>query len=91
MVRDFDGCRQRGSVWGLYLAFIDTGSGMVGRAQYSPDIFEAATIAQMLEDLRQLMESVVDDLGQRISTLPLRLDGVVSAAKLTYNYQDTQT
>lgn len=61
-----------GAVWDLYLAFIDSASGMVGRAQYNPDIFEAATITQMLEDLRKLMESVADDLGQRISTLPPR-------------------
>lgn len=69
-----------GSVWDLYLAFIDTVSGMVGRAQYNPDIFEAATIGQMLEDLRKLMESVADDVGQRISTLPPQLRSVVGTA-----------
>ena len=58
-----------GSVWDLYLAFIDTASGMVGRAQYNPDIFKAATIAQMLEDLKNLMGSVADEVEQHISTL----------------------
>jgi hypothetical protein len=61
-----------GAVWDLYLAFIDTATGMIGRAQYNPDILEPATITQMLADLRKLMESVADDLGQRISTLPPR-------------------
>jgi hypothetical protein len=58
-----------GSVWGLYLAFIDTANGLAGRAQYNPDIFEAATISQTLGDLQALMTSVADDPGRYISTL----------------------
>jgi Condensation domain len=69
-----------GSVWALYLAFIDTVSGMVGRAQYNPDIFSAAAIARVLKDLRRLMESVANDLGQRISALPPPLSGVAGLA-----------
>lgn len=69
-----------GSVWDLYLAFIDTARGLVGRAQYNPDIFEAATIAQMLQDLRKLMESVADDLEQRISALPPQLSSMAGTA-----------
>lgn len=58
-----------GSVWGLYIAFIDTGRGLAGRAQYNPDMVDAATIAQTLEELQQVMTSFADDPGRRVSTL----------------------
>jgi hypothetical protein len=68
------------SVWDLYLAFIDTVGGMIGRAQYNPDRFEAAAIAAMLQDLQELMKSAADNFGQPISTLPPQLSDVVGFA-----------
>ena len=62
-----------GTIWDLYLAFIETKEGVIGRAQYSTDLFEDATITQTLEELQIVMESVARDPRQCISTLPSQL------------------
>jgi hypothetical protein len=41
-----------GTVWDLYLAFIEGEQGLEGRAQYNPDIFEEAIVTAVLEDLQ---------------------------------------
>ena len=43
------------------------------RLNYDPDLFEAATVACMLGDLRTLLESVVADPEQHLSELPLSI------------------
>jgi hypothetical protein len=45
-----------GASWDLYVAFIDGPNGLMGRAQYNPDLFETETIARFQEDLRVLLE-----------------------------------
>ena len=62
-----------GTIWDLYLAFIETKDGLIGRAQYNTDLFEGATITHTLEELQVVMESVAGDPRQRISTLPSQL------------------
>jgi non-ribosomal peptide synthetase component F len=62
-----------GTIWDLYLAFIETKDGVIGRAQYNTDLFEEATITQTLEELQIVMESVAGDPKQCISTLPSQL------------------
>lgn len=62
-----------GTIWDLYLAFIDTKNGVLGRAQYNTDLFEGATISRALEELQVVMESVVRDPKRCISTLPSQL------------------
>jgi hypothetical protein len=47
----------------------DRADGMIGRAQYNPDLFTTAVINQTLKDLRLLLEKVVADPAQRISSL----------------------
>jgi non-ribosomal peptide synthetase component F len=47
-----------GTMWDLYLAFIDHPDGVIGRAQYNSDIFPKETIAQMLADLQALFEKL---------------------------------
>jgi surfactin family lipopeptide synthetase A len=39
-----------GTVWDLYLAFIDGAQGLTGRAQYNPDALEDTTISSLLDD-----------------------------------------
>ena len=56
------------SVWDMYLAFIETADGMIGRVQYDPDLFAPATITQMLQDLHRLMEVLTVDPGRPISS-----------------------
>ncbi len=59
-----------GAVCDLYLAFIDGTDGMLGRVQYNPDLFESATITDMLSQLRSVMNAVTANPGLRISELP---------------------
>jgi hypothetical protein len=58
-----------GARWDLYLELNDRSGGMIGRAQYNPDLFTTATITQTLEDLRLLLERAVADPAQRVSAL----------------------
>jgi hypothetical protein len=45
-----------GGRWDLYLEMNDRAEGMIGRAQYNPDLFSVATIVKTLEDLQCLLE-----------------------------------
>ncbi len=58
-----------GARWDLYLELNDRASGMIGRAQYNPDLFTNAVVTQTLEDFRVLLEKVVADPAQRVSNL----------------------
>ena len=58
-----------GARWDLYIEMNDRAGGMIGRAQYNPDLFTTAVINQTLKDLRLLLEKVVADPAQRISSL----------------------
>lgn len=60
-----------GRVQQLRLFMREEGKGLMARLKYDPDLFEAATAARMLEDLRALLESVVADPEQHLSELPL--------------------
>jgi len=46
-----------GSPWELYLAFIDRPDGIMGRIQFDPELFDSATIEQLLQDLSRLFEA----------------------------------
>jgi hypothetical protein len=59
----------RGTLWDLYLAFIETPEGLVGRAQYDADLFDDALITRTLNDLQTVMESLTGDAKQLVSTL----------------------
>ena len=53
-----------GSPWDFYLAFIETPEGLIGRAQFNPDVFDSKTIERALQDLQDVLgnaspESVV--------------------------------
>jgi hypothetical protein len=58
-----------GARWDLYLELNDRAGGMIGRAQYNPDLFTTAAIIQTLEDLRLLLEKIVADPAQRVDAL----------------------
>ena len=47
-----------GSPWPLYLAFIDRPEGIIGRAQFNPDLFEIGTIKRLLHDLQLFFETI---------------------------------
>lgn len=58
-----------GARWDLYLEMNDRMGGMIGRAQYNPDLFASRTITQTLEDFRILLEKIVATPSQRIGEL----------------------
>jgi non-ribosomal peptide synthetase component F len=62
-----------GSIWELYLAFIQRGAGLIGRAQYNPDVFDTSTVAKILTDLETLLQGATANPAQRISTLLSRM------------------
>jgi hypothetical protein len=60
-----------GATWDLYLAFIEQSMGIIGRAQYNPDLFEAKTITTMVEDLQALLATAVANPRKRLSKLAI--------------------
>ncbi len=46
-----------GSPWDFYLAFIDRPEGLIGRAQFNPDLFDTTTIGCALQDLQDVLGS----------------------------------
>ena len=46
-----------GSPWDFYLAFIDTPEGLIGRAQFNPDLFDSKTVGCVLQDLQDVLEN----------------------------------
>lgn len=55
----------------LTLCIFDSPSGLDGVIEYSTDLFEATTIANLGARLTMLLDAVVADPGQRISRLPI--------------------
>ncbi|HVT94310.1 MAG TPA: alpha/beta fold hydrolase [Bryobacteraceae bacterium] len=55
----------------LHLATLERRGSVVARLEYNADIFEAATIRQMLGHFRVIVKSVVEDAGTSLSALPL--------------------
>lgn len=47
-----------GARWDLYIEMSDRAEGLLGRAQYNPDLFDSEAIAQTVEDFRILLETV---------------------------------
>jgi hypothetical protein len=62
-----------GTPWDLYLAFIETRHGLVGRAQYNTDLFSEAEILRTLEGLQAVMDFVIGNPGNTVSALPSQL------------------
>jgi hypothetical protein len=62
-----------GSIWELYLAFIQRDAGLIGRAQYNPDVFDTSAVANILTDLETLLQGATANPAQRISTLLSRM------------------
>lgn len=59
-----------GSRWGLYLELGERPDGLLGRAQYNPDVFEATTIGRTLQEWQVLLETGASNPELRVSELP---------------------
>jgi len=55
---------------GLYLELGERTNGLLGRAQYNPDVFEATTIGRTLQEWQVLLEAGVSNPELRVSELP---------------------
>jgi pimeloyl-[acyl-carrier protein] synthase len=60
-----------GARWDLYLEFSDRPEGMIGRAQFNPDLFEPATVQRMLQNLENLLEVATTNPQLLVSKLPV--------------------
>ena len=58
-----------GAPWDLYLAFINRPGETTVRAQYNPDLFDPATVTQMMTDYQTLLGIVQDNPARRISQI----------------------
>jgi hypothetical protein len=47
-----------GARWDLYIEMSDRAEGLLGRAQYNPDLFTAGAISETVEDFRVLLDKV---------------------------------
>jgi len=52
-----------GARWDLYLELSDRAEGLLGRAQYNPDLFSPEAITQTVDDLRHVLEETVASRG----------------------------
>jgi hypothetical protein len=53
-----------GARWDLYLELNDRRDGILGRAQYNPDLFDVATIETMLDNLQDLLRAATSNPQQ---------------------------
>jgi len=67
-----------GARWDLYFVWDDRPSGMIGRVQYNPDLFESEEITAMILDFRRLLEKLIDNPRQKVSDLSGNLIAVSS-------------
>jgi hypothetical protein len=56
-----------GARWDLYLELSETPEGLLGRAQYNPDLFFPETIDKTLEDFSNLLEAASSDTSLQLS------------------------
>jgi surfactin family lipopeptide synthetase A len=60
-----------GARWGLYLELSERPNGLLGRAQYNPDMFGATTVGRTLQKWQELLEAAASNSELRLSELPL--------------------
>jgi len=73
----------------LSLSFEERTNEIIGRIEYSTDLFEAATIERMIGHFQTLLEGIVTNPQQRISELPLLTER--ERHQLLVEWNDTQT
>lgn len=60
-----------GARWDLYFVWDDRPSGMIGRVQYNPDLFEPEEVTSMIADFRYMLQTMIEDPTQKIRNLNL--------------------
>ncbi len=54
----------------LYMVFDDRPSGIIGRVQYNPDLFDASTMSRLVEHYQTVLEAVLANPLLRLADLP---------------------
>ena len=72
----------------LTLALEDAGAELTGWLEYNTDLFEAGTIRRMLGHYQTLLEAVVQNPDQSISTLPILTE--VERGRVLVEWNDTR-
>ncbi|WP_254173999.1 amino acid adenylation domain-containing protein [Planktothrix pseudagardhii] len=55
----------------LFVAFVNSDSGLIGTWEYNTDLFDASTINRMAQHFQTLLEGIVANPQQKVSELPL--------------------
>ncbi|HIP97643.1 MAG TPA: amino acid adenylation domain-containing protein, partial [Anaerolineae bacterium] len=80
---------QRVAPFDLLLLMAEAGGELVAAVEYNTDLFDAVTIQRLLGHFQTLLESIVADPNQRISTLPLLTEA--EQRQLLVEWNDTTT
>jgi hypothetical protein len=59
-----------GARWDLYLVWDARETGIIGRVQYNPDLFDCKAVTRVLEDQEALLQVIVQDPGRNLSDVP---------------------
>lgn len=59
------------AIFDLALSFWEDGEGLSGQVEYSTDLFDAETVARLLEHYHTLLQGIVANPAERLSRLPL--------------------
>nr|QEO74623.1 condensation domain-containing protein [uncultured bacterium] len=81
--------QERVAQFELELIMAEADDTLSGALRYNTDLFDAATAARMVEHLRTLIESVLEDPARRLSDLPLLTDD--ERRRLLIDWNDTRT
>ncbi|MEW6736479.1 MAG: condensation domain-containing protein, partial [Acidobacteriota bacterium] len=72
----------------ITMSLEETENGLEGGIEYNLDLFDSNTISKMLEHFRKLLESIVIDLDQPISSIPLLLESERQQLLMEWNKAD---
>lgn len=76
------------SVLDLVVSFWETTEGLRGHVEYNTDLFEAGTIARMIDHYLTLLEGLTGDPHQRLSALPLMTEQERRKVLIEWNATD---
>jgi natural product biosynthesis luciferase-like monooxygenase protein len=79
---------QRGAMLDLTLIMVEGGGSLAATLQYNTDLFDAATIARMIDRFQTLLNSMVTTPDQRLSTISLA--GPAEPHQLLAEWNDDQ-
>ena len=80
-----------GTKFDLTVEFTETPNGLHGVIEYNTDLFERATIERLIQHYQHLLEGIIRDANQRISSLPLLGEEELQRLLVTWNATSDKT